>query len=224
VTAGDLTSRPTLANSIVSSRLLSRIAAAAGLDYRKTLTGFKWISRAPGLVFGYEEAIGYCVDPANVRDKDGISASLIIAQFANRLKAEGKSIVEGLDDLARSHGLYLTDQLSLRFTDLSQIPATMARLRANPPAALVGNEIVELVDLSDGYDGLPGTDGMLLRSSADTRVIVRPSGTEPKVKCYLEVIRAVAPDATFEALGEARAAARSILDQLKQDIAAALGL
>ncbi|BDZ40906.1 hypothetical protein GCM10025865_02050 [Paraoerskovia sediminicola] len=121
-----------LASSVVSSRLLSRIAAAHGLTHRTTLTGFKWISRVEGLAFGYEEALGYCVDPAVVRDKDGISAGLVVAQVANRLAAAGSSIPDALDDLARTHGLYLTDQVSARFTDLTQIGSTMEGLRGRP--------------------------------------------------------------------------------------------
>lgn len=208
-----------LANSIVSSRLLRRIAERAGLSYSNTLTGFKWISRTPGLVFGYEEALGYCVDPANVRDKDGISAALIIAQLVNKLKAEGKTVIDQLDDLFRQHGLFLTDQLSLRFSDLSLIPKTMAKLRANPPKELAGSKVVELADLSDGYQGLPPTDGILIRTQNDNRVIVRPSGTEPKVKCYLEVVHPVEFDASFDSVTEARCSARNVLDQIKKELA-----
>jgi phosphomannomutase len=211
-----------LANSIVSSRLLGRIASKAGLQHTNTLTGFKWISRTPGLVFGYEEALGYAVDPANVRDKDGISAALIIAELANKLKAQGRTLIDQLDDLAREHGLFLTDQVSLRFTDLSQIPATMAKLRANPPKELVGSPVAELVDLNDGYQGLPPTDGVLIRAANDTRVIVRPSGTEPKVKCYLEVVHPVEFDAIFERVSEARASARKVMEQLKAEMRAIL--
>jgi phosphomannomutase len=211
-----------LANSIVSSRLLERIAAGHNLGYATTLTGFKWIARTPGLIFGYEEAIGFCVDPASVRDKDGISAGLIMAQLANRLKAQGRTVIDQLDDIARQHGLFLTDQLSLRFDNLAQIPETMDRLRANPPAALVGSPIVETADLADGYQGLPPTDGMLFRSADDTRVIIRPSGTEPKVKCYLEVIHPVEYDAIFDRVTDARVSARCILDDLTQEIATLL--
>lgn len=208
-----------MANSIVSSRLLRRIAERAGLSYSNTLTGFKWISRTPGLVFGYEEALGYCVDPANVRDKDGISAALIIAQLVNKLKAEGKTVIDQLDDLYRQHGLFLTDQLSLRFSDLSLIPKTMAKLRANPPQELAGSKVVELADLSEGYQGLPPTDGILIRTQNDNRVIVRPSGTEPKVKCYLEVVHPVEYDASFDTITEARQSARKVLNQIKTELA-----
>jgi phosphomannomutase len=219
---------PVLANSIVSSRLLARIAARAGLRHAQTLTGFKWISRVDGLVFGYEEALGYCVDPAFVRDKDGISAALVLAGLAARLKAEGLSTVDVLDDLARQHGLHLTDQLSARFTDLSQIPETMQRLREHPPVLLAGSPVMQVVDLAAGTDadrdGLPPTDGIRLLSQDDTRVIVRPSGTEPKVKCYLEVVVPVEEHASAETVGAARVAARERLNQVRVDVAGALGL
>ena len=216
--------RPVLANSVVSSRLLAAIATRHGLAHATTLTGFKWIARTPGLVFGYEEALGYCVDPARVRDKDGISAALLVAQLANRLKASGRGLIDRLDDLAREHGLYLTDQLSVRFEDLAGIPAAMARLRAEPPTTLAGSPVVDVLDLAQGEDGLPPTDGMRLLTEDGTRVIVRPSGTEPKVKCYLEVVRDLAADATFEAVGVARLEARATLATLKHDVAEALGL
>ena len=214
----------TLANSIVSSRLLGEIAQHYGLNYRATLTGFKWISRAPHLLFGYEEALGYCVAPDLVRDKDGISAALIVAQLAARLKAQGSTSGEYLDSLAKRHGLYQTDQLSARFTDLSQIPATMARLRATPPATLAGSPVTEVVDLSAGSASLPPTDGIVLLAEDGTRVIVRPSGTEPKVKCYLEVIAEVHPGATFDKLTSVREQARAALDQVRVDVGAALGI
>jgi len=215
---------PYFASSIVSSRLLRKIADRHGLGYSATLTGFKWISRVDGLVYGYEEALGYCVDPQVVRDKDGISAALLLAQLANRLKAEGRTLVDALDDLARTHGLHVSDQLSARFTDLDQIPAAMARLRAAPPRTLAGAGVSDVVDLSDGLDGLPPTDGVRLLSADGTRVIVRPSGTEPKVKCYLEVIVPVATDASHDDLTAARAFARTRLDRVREDVAAALGL
>lgn len=219
---------PVLANSIVSSRLLSRIAAHAGLRHAETLTGFKWIARVAGAAFGYEEALGYCVAPAVVRDKDGISAALLLAGLAARLTAEGRTTVDVLDDLARRHGLHLTDQLSARFTDLSRIPEAMRRLREHPPVLLAGSPVVSVVDLAAGTDadrgGLPPTDGIRLLAADDTRVIVRPSGTEPKVKCYLEVVLPVEEHASWETLGEARRAARARLDAVRTDIAAALGI
>lgn len=213
-----------LASSIVSSRLLGRIAAAHGLDHASTLTGFKWISRVDGLVFGYEEALGYCVDPGTVRDKDGISAALLMVQLADRLKAQGRTLVDALDDLARAHGLHLTDQLSARFTDLAQIPLTMQRLRTAPPASLAGSAVVETVDLADGVDGLPPTDGLRLVAEDGSRVIVRPSGTEPKVKCYLEVIVPVASDASVDEVTEARHTAAGRLQAIRADMSSALGI
>jgi phosphomannomutase len=224
-TAGrDAASDGVLASSVVSSRLLGRIAEAHGLRHAVTLTGFKWIARTEGLAFGYEEALGYCVDPEHVRDKDGISAALLVAELAAGLKASGRTLVDALDDLARRHGLHLTDQLSARFTDLEQIPATMARVRQSPPVTLAGSPVVEVVDLADGVDGLPPTDGIRLGAQDGSRVIVRPSGTEPKVKCYLEVVVPLAPDADDDAVTEARAEARSRLDRLADDLRGALGL
>ncbi|WP_421740554.1 phospho-sugar mutase [Cellulomonas sp.] len=216
------------ASSIVSSRLLGKIAGAAGYRHAQTLTGFKWISRVDNLVFGYEEALGYCVDPAHVRDKDGISAAVLVAGLAARLKAEGRSITDALDDLARAHGLHLTDQVSARFADLSQIGATVQRLRSRPPRSLGGSRVTEVVDLATGTeddrDGLPPTEGLRLLTEDGTRVIVRPSGTEPKVKCYLEVILPLDPAADHKAVGHARAEARTRLDAVAADVRTALGI
>lgn len=215
-----------LANSIVSSRLLARIAAEHGLTHRSTLTGFKWIARVDGLTFGYEEALGYCVAPDVVRDKDGLSAALLLAQLAARVKAEGRTLVDVLDDLALRHGLHLTDQLSVRFSDLSAIGATMTRVRTAPPATLAGSRVASVEDLADpvpGPDALPPTDGLRLLAEDGTRVVVRPSGTEPKVKCYLEVIVPVQADGD-DPVGAARRTARERLDAVRRDVAAALGL
>ncbi|KAJ8144275.1 hypothetical protein OY671_002611 [Metschnikowia pulcherrima] len=213
-----------LACSIVSSRSSGKIAAAHGLGFATTLTGFKWISRVDGLVFGYEEALGYCVDPAHVRDKDGISAASLVAQLANRLKAEGRSIVDALDDSARAHGSHVSDQLSARFEDLDRIGETMAHSRAAPPRTLAGAGVSDVTDLSAGSDGLPPTDGVRILTADGTRVIVRPSGTEPKVKCYSEVVVPVAPDASHDDLTAARAFARDRIDRVKADMTRALGL
>ncbi|WP_315095107.1 phospho-sugar mutase [uncultured Cellulomonas sp.] len=216
------------ASSIVSSRLLGKIARSKGHRYAQTLTGFKWISRVDGLVFGYEEALGYCVDPAHVRDKDGISAALLVVGMAARLKAEGRTVVDALDDLAREHGLHLTDQVSARFTDLDQIGRTVQRLRSGPPSSLGGSHVTEVVDLAAGSeadrDGLPPTEGLRLLTADGTRVIVRPSGTEPKVKCYLEVVVPVDRAADHKALGRAREQARTRLDAVAADVRAALGI
>ncbi|WP_298459442.1 phospho-sugar mutase [uncultured Cellulomonas sp.] len=224
-TTGAGTAAPaTLASSIVSSRLLGRIAQAHGMRHAATLTGFKWIARTDGLVYGYEEALGYCVDPGRVRDKDGLSAALLVAELAAGLHGAGRTLLGALDDLAREHGLHLTDQLSARFTDLAQIGATMARLRQSPPSTLGGSPVTEVVDLADGVDGLPPTDGLRLLAADDTRVVVRPSGTEPKVKCYLEVVVPVSSTADDAAVGAARDAARQRLGAVRADLRAALGL
>jgi phosphomannomutase len=214
----------TLACSIVSSRALAAIAAHHGLAHATTLTGFKWISRTPDLVFGYEEALGYCVDPEHVRDKDGLSAAVAVAQLANRLAADGRTLLDRLDDVARACGLHVTGQLSARFDDLSRIESTMAALRTAPPSVLAGSPVDSVRDLAEGLDGLPPTDGVVLLTADDTRVIVRPSGTEPKVKCYIEVVSPVAPDATADTLSAARVAARDRLAQVQADLRAALGL
>ncbi|PKR44127.1 phospho-sugar mutase [Streptomyces sp. EAG2] len=209
-----------LATSIVSSSLLSRIAEAAGAGYAETLTGFKWISRAEGLAFGYEEALGYCVDPDGVRDKDGITAALLLTELASELKEDGRTLLDLLDELAVRHGVHATSQLSVRVEDLSVIAGAMERLRSAPPERLGGLPVVRTEDLSAGAGGLPPTDG--LRYTLDgARVVVRPSGTEPKLKCYLE---AVVPVGGPEGLPEARAAAARTLAAVETDLAAAAGL
>ncbi|GAA3221092.1 hypothetical protein GCM10020256_27700 [Streptomyces thermocoprophilus] len=210
----------TFAESIVSSSLLGRIAEKAGLPYEETLTGFKWIARVEGLRYGYEEALGYCVDPDGVRDKDGITAALLITELASQLKEEGRTLLDLLDDLAVEHGLHATDQLSVRVEDLSVIAGAMRRLREQPPTGLAGLAIVRSEDLTQGTDKLPPTDG--LRYTLDgARVIVRPSGTEPKLKCYLEVVVPVASHADLPA---ARAKATELLDAVKRDLASAAGI
>ena len=211
----------TYAASIVSSSLLAKMAAAAGQAYAETLTGFKWISRAPGLAFGYEEALGYCVDPEHVRDKDGISALLLLCELAASLKAEGRGLADLLDELAVEHGLHATTQLSVRLEDPAQIAAAMQRLRDRPVTALAGATVQQLDDLTTGIGGLPPTDGIRYQLAGGSRVIVRPSGTEPKIKCYLEVVE---PVDSPEALAQARTDAEIALGALKVDIRAALGV
>ena len=209
----------TYACSIVSSSLLSVIATAYGQPFVYTLTGFKWIARAPGLAYGYEEAIGYCVDPEAVRDKDGISALVRVLTLVAGLKAEGRSITDRLDEIARRYGVYETDQLSVRVQDPKIITAAMARLRAQPPGMLAGQP-TSVVDLAHGGADLPPTDAVLI-SGQTVRVVVRPSGTEPKLKCYLE---AHLPAAHSANLMTARAEARSLLASIRSETSAALGL
>lgn len=210
--------RGVYAQSIVSGTLLERIADEAGLGYATTLTGFKWISKVPDLRFGYEEALGYCCDPEAVKDKDGITASLLMLEMVAALKADGRGPQDVLDDLARRFGLYATSQLSVRVSDLSQITDAMARLRAAPPSWLGGREVLKFDDLEKGTDGLPPTDGLRF-GLHDARVIVRPSGTEPKLKCYLQVVVPVEGE-----IADARAAAQSELDALRAAVAESLGL
>ncbi len=220
--AGEAAKTPgVFANSIVSSRLLSRIAAAAGYAHEETLTGFKWISRVPGLLYGYEEALGYCVAPDLVRDKDGISAAVLIAEMAAAAKAAGKTVFDTLDELYLQHGLHASDQLSIRVADLGLLDAMMNRLRVGPPEAFGSSAVETFVDLAEGSEQLPPTDGLLYLTRDQTRVIIRPSGTEPKLKCYLEVIRPVESAAE---LPEARQAARLALDAVISDVQEALGL
>lgn len=212
---------PVFANSIVSSRLLAKIAASAGYDHVQTLTGFKWISRVPALTFGYEEALGYCVAPELVRDKDGISAGLLLAEMAAGLKAAGRTVFDVLDELALAHGLHVTNQMSIRVEESSDIAEMMARLRQQPPASFDGSAVIEHTDLSVGTAALPATDGMAYLTQNQTRVIVRPSGTEPKLKCYLEVIVPVGgPDQLTAARDEAQRALLAVV----LDVKCALGL
>ncbi|MGP9844337.1 phospho-sugar mutase [Brachybacterium sp. 107] len=218
--------RGAFARSIVSSRWLGKVAEAAGVDSPTTLTGFKWIARAPGIVFGYEEAIGYCVLPEVVRDKDGLSAGLMVAEMAALAKAEGTTLIGRLDELAAAHGLYATSQLSIRVEDLAEIPAMMQQLRSAPPAHLLGSDVVTTQDLSEGSvasTGLPPTEGMLLLSAEDTRVVVRPSGTEPKLKCYLEVVQDVPAGTSATETAEIRRRSDERLAQLKDELRVVLG-
>ena len=211
--------RGTYACSIVSSSLLSVIAAAYDQPFVYTLTGFKWIGRVPGLAYGYEEAIGYCVDPEAVRDKDGISALIRVLTLAADLKADGLSVADRLDEIARRYGVYETDQMSVRVPNLKIIGAAMARLRAHPPRMLAGQRL-SIVDLAQGSDELPPSDAVLITGET-IKVVVRPSGTEPKLKCYLE---AHLPVSRSLDLSTARAEARTILKTIRSEMSAALGL
>ncbi len=215
-----VTEHGTLAASIVSSRQLARIAAAHGLNFEATLTGFKWIARVENLIFGYEEAIGYCVDPEGVRDKDGITAGLALAVLAARLKSDGLTIEDELDRLASIHGVHLTTPVTIRVEDLSIIPATMAHVRANPPQTLGGSQVVSVTDLSEGSEDVPPTDAIVMLTEAEDRVVIRPSGTEPKVKCYLEVIEPVHEGG----VADARVRATQRLASFREDVAAMLVL
>jgi phosphomannomutase len=199
---------PLVATTIVSSSMLGEIAKEHGARYTETLTGFKWLARAgAGLVFAYEEALGVCVNPEFVRDKDGIAAAVLAGGFAATLKASGRTPLDVLDELAVRHGVYLTDQVALRVTDLSVRSTLMAGLRATPPTACAGID-VHLEDL------LPDADVLRL-SGEGVRVVVRPSGTEPKLKAYLQVIE---PVADANSLDQAHTAAKERLAAVRTEI------
>lgn len=211
--------RGTYACSVVSSTLLGTMAQAAGQPFATTLTGFKWIGRVPGLAFGYEEAIGYCTDPEAVADKDGISALTRILCLAATLRAEGSSVPERLDVIARTFGLHHTTQLSFRVSEVALIADAMARLRSAPPDRLA-DEAMVVTDLAGGWRGLPPTDAVLLEGSR-VRAVVRPSGTEPKLKCYLQV--RLSPEASVD-LDAARRLAATTMGTLRAEMTAVLGL
>lgn len=203
-----------VASTVVSSRMLASIAAHRGARHVETLTGFKWLARAdqgvPGtLVFAYEEAIGYCVDPAAVRDKDGIAAAVLACDLVCVLRESGLSVDDALDELARRHGVHVGAAVSQRFPEVTEAAAVLARLRAEPPRELAGFA-VDITDLA------PGTDALVFAGShagTSVRVVVRPSGTEPKLKCYLEVHRPAGDD-----LPAARATAGRVCDELAEAV------
>jgi phosphomannomutase len=210
--------RPGLvATTIVSSTMLSRLAAARGVPYAETLTGFKWIMRAgDGLVYGYEQALGYAVGPDVVRDKDGISAALLVAEIAARLRASGRDLFDRLDDLQRELGVHATDEYAVRVDDLARIGPVMARLREHPPRALAGRRVAEIRDLLVDGGELPSADVFVLHLDR-ARVVIRPSGTEPKLKAYLETVVPVGgdlPAARAQADGELRALREAVIGLL----------
>ncbi|MFP7834073.1 phospho-sugar mutase [Marisediminicola sp. LYQ134] len=175
-----------LACSLVSSPALGAIARAHGLDSVETLTGFKWISRTPDLVFGYEEALGYLVDPGKVRDKDGISAAVDLLALANELAADGRTIADRIVELAERFGGYASSQISVRVTDLADISRIMTRVRTVPPREIAGHLVDRVDDFADGFEAYPPSDILRFWLVDGSRVIVRPSGTEPKVKVYID--------------------------------------
>ncbi|MBN9645162.1 phospho-sugar mutase [Corynebacterium mendelii] len=205
------------ASSLVSSRWLAAIAKGHGRGHTQTLTGFKWIARSPGIVFGYEEAIGFCCDPEFVRDKDGVCTAVTVANYAATLKQRGAGLVDELNRLRDDYGFYQTRPLTFRVTDLSLIDRTLDRLLDNPPTRLAGSQVVHTHDLSTGYNGLPPTTGLVLFTADNDRVIIRPSGTEPKLKCYLEVV--IGNDQPRPG-----AAAQRRLERIAGDLTAAIGL
>ena len=203
--------RGTFGNSIVSSSILRKIAAHYGIDFKEVLTGFKWLAKIEDLAFGYEEAIGYSVDSETVNDKDGISAAIYLAQIATYLAGEGKDLNDLLDEVWSRHGFHATEQISIRVSDMSAISQLLAGLRTNPPQEIAGRNVESIDDLAAPTDGLPPTDGLRIWLAGGVRVIIRPSGTEAKLKCYIEVITADENSAKIE------------LDKLRQPLKNFLG-
>ena len=197
-------------NSIVSSSALRKIAAHYSIDFREVLTGFKWLAKINDLAYGYEEAIGYAVDSETVNDKDGISAALLLAQIATELKSQGLTLLDLLDEVWSRHGFHGTEQISIRVSDVSQITQALTRLRNNPPTQIAGRVVLSIDDLTKPQDGLPPTDGLRLWIDGGIRMIVRPSGTEAKMKCYIEVITKN-EDASIELLNQLRQPIKELL-------------
>jgi phosphomannomutase len=221
VEPGPVMAATVVASSVVSSRMLAAIAAGHGARHVETLTGFKWLSRAdvdlPGctLVYAYEEAIGHCVDPAAVRDKDGISAAVLACDLIAALRPQGRTVLDALDDLARRHGVHTTTAVSRCVADADEAAAVMSRLRQTPPDRLAGFDVT-VTDLLLERGPLR-TDALVLSAGdgeTTARVVVRPSGTEPKIKSYIEVRCADVSD-----LNDARARAQRLRDELA-DVAA----
>ena len=199
--------------TIVSGTLLSRIAAAAGAQYAQTLTGFKWISRAGDLregahfVFGYEEALGYEVTQT-VRDKDGMSAALAILSLAAAARSAGESLLDAYNALEITHGVHLTAQLNLQSDKTTEV---MARLRAGAPRELAGQPVTSVIDYTGGSWQLPSADVLSFQLTG-ARVVIRPSGTEPKIKAYLEVVQPV----SYGMLSDARQTAAERMERLRE--------
>jgi phosphomannomutase len=199
-----------LACSIVSSSALGKVAEHYGFGFEQTLTGFKWVSRVPNLIFGYEEALGYCVDWGQVRDKDGLSAALIVTDLASALASQGYTLGDQLDRLMQRYGYFSTGQIAIRVTDVSLIAKLMEKLRTNPPAQIAGVKAL-FQDMSQGSASLPATDALKFSLADGRTVIIRPSGTEPKLKCYLQTVSD--SDASSKSLlSELEAAMRQILN------------
>ncbi len=219
VEPGDVMAATVVASSLVSSRMLAAIAREHGARHVETLTGFKWLSRADvdlpscTLTYAYEEAIGHCVDPASVRDKDGISAAVLACDLAVELKHRGFTLLDALDDLARRHGVHATTAVSRKIASAEEAEAMMRRLREAPPDVLAGFEVT-VTDLQSAVGPLSTDAVVLTGGNGETtfRVVVRPSGTEPKVKSYIEVHCGDADD-----LSEARIRAATLLGELEEN-------
>jgi phosphomannomutase len=229
--------RAVVVSTVVSSSLLGRLAHAAAAQYVETLTGFKWIMHDSNVrsdrrfLFGYEEALGYAVNDV-VRDKDGISAALLVAGIAAEAKRHGRTIADRLDDVARRFGVYATDQFVIDLPGEDgerRIATIMAALRCSPPSELLGHPVTEVDDVAaglrrtaDGHEAklaLPRADVLVWRAGERVRVVVRPSGTEPELKVYLEVVLAVTD---IDDVCAARQSGAGELSRLKRDLHALL--
>lgn len=175
-----------IAQSVVSGTMVESIARQANCIFVRTLTGFKWISRVPNLTFGYEEALGYCVDPSNVRDKDGISAAIVVMEMAGVLAENNETLEDALALLENSHGVHLSDQVALRIHSPQESNRLTRAILQGQPRSLAGLKVVHIDDLETGLEGLPPTSGLVIQLEGNCRLIVRPSGTEPKIKFYLQ--------------------------------------
>lgn len=208
-----------VATSIVSSTLLGRIAHAHGVHFDETLTGFKWLARAGGSrrrVFSYEEALGYCVGGDGdrpVADKDGIGAALVLLALAAWARRDGRTLLDLLDAQAQRYGVHLTDQLSVRVADLSMLTGVMRRLRSDPPEAFGPFAVEDVDDFAAGHAELPPTDALRFRLEGGGRVTLRPSGTEPKLKAYAEVVLNAAGD-----VGPTRARGVQVLAEVMSSV------
>ncbi len=200
----------TFGNSIVSSSALRKICAHYGVKFQEVLTGFKWLAKIEDLAFGYEEAIGYSVDSRTVNDKDGISAAIFLAQIATDLARDGLTLSDLLNEVWSRHGFHGTEQISIRVSDMSSIARLLNSLRQSPPREIAGRAVKSIDDLAAPHNGLPPTDGLRIWLEGDIRVIVRPSGTEAKMKCYIEVVT------------ESSATAEELLTQLHEPLKAFL--
>jgi phosphomannomutase len=196
----------TFGNSIVSSSALRKISAHYGIDFQEVLTGFKWLAKIEDLAFGYEEAIGYAVDSDTVNDKDGISAAIFLAQIAMDLKRDGLTIGDLLNQVWERHGFHGTEQISIRVSDMSAITRLLAGLRQSPPKEIAGRAVESIDDLAAPKDGLPPTDGLRIWLAGGIRIIIRPSGTEAKMKCYIEVVTATSDES------------QKLLDEIRQPL------
>jgi phosphomannomutase len=213
----DAGSTGTLAASIVSSPALAAIAREYQLGYTDTLTGFKWVSRVPGLSYGYEEALGYLVDPDKVRDKDGISAALVFLALFAELAAAGTTFAEHRAAFADKFGAFASAQVSIRVTDLADIGRIMGEFRATPPHSIGGLTVDRIDDFADGFGEFPPGDILRIWLDDGSRVVVRPSGTEPKVKVYIDA------SSTVGTAAERQRAAQATVDRLEASIRELLG-